>query len=159
MFKDVIIKKIIFLVFFFLCNCGYELITVNNQDLINISFKYKNDKSDINKQRIYKKLDELAIIENAQLVEYICNINNVTISNSMVAINSTGDSNNYKLSVKINYALYDLEENMIDEGLFDFTDIYAVDQSLYSSEVKLEQMLAIIPSSFNEYLQNQILLR
>ena len=154
-----IIKKIIFLVFFFLCNCGYELITVNNQDLINISFKYKNDKSDINKQRIYKKLDELAIIENAQLVEYICNINNVTISNSMVAINSTGDSNNYKLSVKINYALYDLEENMIDEGLFDFTDIYAVDQSLYSSEVKLEQMLAIIPSSFNEYLQNQILLR
>lgn len=149
-------KYLIIFAWFLSSSCGYVLISNKINDFnIEYSLKSNND-SNLTKKRIIKKLNSLTNLNNN--LDYECIIEQIKINNSQIAINSDGEANNYKFEVTINFQLYDSNKNLVFKDQFIFLDIYSINNSLYSSEVKIDNLTKNIYVVFNEYINNQIIL-
>ena len=143
---------------FMLVSCGYKLSgNANHYPDVNFTFSNNETKRDIIKSRIFFGI--LAIAKDAKAGDdYYCEITSIKISNTRLATNASGDADSYKLFVEIDYKLFDKSRNMIGKSSYNLVDIYEIDESLYSSEVKNNQIIDTIPKSFLNHIYQKLLL-
>lgn len=142
--------------------CGFRPANVVSHDYISenyqiVKFAYGFTDNDLNKNRIVWKIFDLTRNFDRDQ-KYFCQINKVTLSNTRVATNATGDADSYKLMVKIDYTLQYLDGTAIKSGQYSLMDIYQVDQSLYSAEVKYDKIVDTVPKSFVDHIYRELLL-
>ena len=152
-------KFLAVIICFVLVGCGFKLAS-NNANYPDVTFI--NNKllfqHDISKKRIYRGI--IANAKDSKIEDdYFCEITDISISNSRIATNASGEDSSYKLYVRINYKLFDKNQQMIDENSYDVMELYQLDNSLYSAEVKNDQILDTVPKAFLNHIYQKLLLR
>ncbi|MBL6785115.1 MAG: hypothetical protein ISQ32_02300 [Rickettsiales bacterium] len=149
--------KILTILFLFQ-SCGYK--TIKTSELIpQVNFFDNSDSfnHDLTQKRIYKNIVNYNLI-TADKPNYYCKINNISISQNRIALSANGLDSSYQLQVKIDYNLFDDDNAFLLNNDFTLMEIYEVDDSLYSTEVKNSEILQLLPKSFMSNLAQQIAL-
>jgi hypothetical protein len=142
-----------FVMFLLLASCGFTLV----EDQTSVSFNYNADnyENNITLKHLYNLLTKDKQFDTS---DYICNITNLEITNSRIATNSSGEDASYKFAVNIAYEILNNANEIIDKNSYSFIEIYQIDDSLYSNEVKNSELLSLVPDSFDAFLKQKLLL-
>ena len=139
--------------FLLLVSCGFTL--VEDRASVSFTFNEANYRDDINKKHLYKLITKS---QDSSAAIYICDITDIKITNSRIATNSSGEDASYKFEVSIFYQLTNSENQIVDVSSYSFVEIYQIDNSLYSDEVKNNELLLLVPEKFNNYLKQKLLI-
>ena len=138
--------------FLLLISCGFTL--VDDSATVSFTFNEANYRDDINKKYLYKLITKS---QDSSVALFNCDITDIKITNSRIATNSSGEDASYKFEVSIFYKLTNSENQIVDASSYSFVEIYQIDNSLYSDEVKNNELLLLVPEKFNQYLKQKLL--
>jgi hypothetical protein len=138
--------------FLLLVSCGFTLV----EDRASVSFTFNEEsyRDDINKKHLYKLITQS---QDSSVALFNCDITDIKITNSRIATNSSGEDSSYKFEVSIFYQITNSDNQLVEVSSYSFVEIYQIDNSLYSDEVKNNELLLLVPEKFNQYLKQKLL--